>query len=103
MKSLIHAAAIAAAIVVPVASFAQSNVPLTRAQVRAELAQLQEVGYNASHIDNARYPDGVLAAQARVAAQNSVVGGAVDGSADSGAPLTTRPAYFGMKPVNVGQ
>ena len=46
MKSLIQAVAIAAALVVPVASFAQSHSTITRAQVREELVQLQKVGYH---------------------------------------------------------
>ncbi|WP_420800147.1 DUF4148 domain-containing protein [Paraburkholderia tagetis] len=93
MKPFIPAFAIAAVIVAPVASFAQSNAPLTRAQVRAEMVQLENVGYNPSHIDDAHYPDDVLAAQAKVAAQKNAVGGAANGSSDSGSPLAVRPAY----------
>jgi uncharacterized membrane protein len=45
MKSLIQAVVVAAALAAPVAVFAQSNAPLTRAQVRAELVQLEKAGY----------------------------------------------------------
>ena len=45
MKSLIQAVVIAAVLAAPVASFAQSNQPVTRAQVRAELIQLEKAGY----------------------------------------------------------
>ena len=40
MKSLVQVAMVAAALAAPVVSFAQSNAPVTRAQVRAELVQL---------------------------------------------------------------
>jgi hypothetical protein len=69
MKTLISAVAIAAALVVPVASFAQANQPVTRAQVRAELVQLEKAGYNPAS-DDVDYPANIQAAQARVDAQN---------------------------------
>lgn len=71
MKSFIQAVAIAAVLAVPVASFAQSNQPVTRAQVRAELAQLEQAGYNPSHGRDPYYPSDIQAAQARVTAQNA--------------------------------
>jgi hypothetical protein len=37
---------IAAVVLVPAAAFAQSSEPLTRAQVRAELVQLEMAGYD---------------------------------------------------------
>ncbi|HXZ07353.1 MAG TPA: DUF4148 domain-containing protein [Paraburkholderia sp.] len=70
MKSLIQAVVVAAALVAPVASFAQSNAPVTRAQVRAELAQLEKAGYNPATANDVDYPDNIQAAEARVAAQN---------------------------------
>lgn len=106
MKSLIQAVAVAVALVVPVASFAQSNGPVTRAQVRAELAQLEKAGYSPARGNDPHYPDDILAAEAKVAAQNSAVGGVADGSTASGgrvAPVAERPAYDGMKPVYFGQ
>ncbi|SOE70946.1 protein of unknown function [Burkholderia sp. D7] len=80
MNSLIKTIVIATVLTAPLASIAQqSNAPLTRAQVQAELAQLKAVGYNPafdvisdpahSAIDPAAH---VEAAQARVAAQNEV-------------------------------
>ena len=95
MKSLIKAVAIAAILTAPIASFAQSNQPLTRAQVRAQLVQLEKAGYNPSQIDDATYPAQIQAAEARVAAQNessSGVGGAVSGSSQSGAPAVSTSA-----------
>jgi hypothetical protein len=84
MKSLIQAVAVAAALVVPVASFAQSQS--TIAQVRAELVQLQKVGYHVGDGDQAHYPDAIQAAEAKVAASNgnSAYGGVANAS-ESGA------------------
>jgi len=88
MKSLIKAVAIAVVLAAPVASFAQSNQPLTRAEVKAQLVQLEKAGYNPALVNDAAYPSDIQAAEARVAAENSAtrgVGGAVSGSSDSGA------------------
>ncbi|MBB3258339.1 hypothetical protein F4827_003207 [Paraburkholderia bannensis] len=108
MKSLIQTVAVAVALIVPVASFAQSNVssngPVTRAQVRAELVQLEKAGYSPARGSDPHYPDDLLAAEAKVAAQNKAVGGVADGSSASGAAAAAaRPAYDGMKPVYFGQ
>ncbi|MBN3813652.1 DUF4148 domain-containing protein [Paraburkholderia sp. Ac-20347] len=91
MKSLIQAVAVAVALVAPVASFAQSNAPVTRAQVRAELVQLEKAGYRPGDGDNAHYPDAIQAAEAKVAAQNNAVGGVADGSSASGQRAVARP------------
>jgi hypothetical protein len=45
LKSLIPAVALASALAAPAVSFAQSNGPVTRAQVRAELVQLEQAGW----------------------------------------------------------
>lgn len=73
MKSLVQVAVVAAALVAPVVSFAQSSSPITRAQVRAELVQLQQAGYNAARGEDPHYPDSIQAATARVAAQENAV------------------------------
>jgi hypothetical protein len=88
MKSLIKAVALALVFAAPVASFAQSNQPLTRAEVRAQLVQLEKAGYSPSASDNSTYPAQIQAAEAKVAAQNAAsgdVGGVVSGSSESGA------------------
>lgn len=102
MKSLIRAVAVAVAVVVPIASFAQSNAPLTRAQVRAELVQLEKAGYNPARGEDPHYPEDIQAAEAKVAAQSSAVGGVANGATDSGAPVATRPANDGMRPIYSG-
>ncbi|MBB5401923.1 DUF4148 domain-containing protein [Paraburkholderia youngii] len=100
MKSLIQAVAVAVAVVVPVASFAQSNGPVTRAQVRAELVQLQKAGYRGGDGDQAHYPDAIQAAEAKVAAQqaaaNGGYGGAASGSSDEGRPAVSKADWNAM-------
>lgn len=104
MKSLIQAVALAAVLAVPAVSFAQSDAPVTRAQVRAELVQLEKAGYNPGNADNSTYPADIQAAESRVAAQNGAAsgyGGVTGGASASGAVV--RPAsndnmksiYFG--------
>ncbi|WP_233808590.1 DUF4148 domain-containing protein [Paraburkholderia sp. HP33-1] len=84
MKSLVQAIVIAATLAAPVAVFAQSNQPLTRAQVREELAQIEKAGYNPARSNPNEYPANIQAAEARVAAQNSAVGGVTNGSSEQG-------------------
>lgn len=104
MKSLIQAVVIAAALAAPVASFAQSNQPMTRAQVRAELIQLEKAGYEPGRADP-YYPADIHAAQARIAQQNGTAqavesgyGGGVNGVSQSGHPVPAngpKSVYFG--------
>jgi hypothetical protein len=104
MKSLIQAVVVATVLAAPVASFAQSNEPVTRAQVRAELVQLEKAGYEPSRADR-YYPADLQAAQNRVAEQNgtaqpaiSSYGGAATGSSQSGRTASANGAksiYFG--------
>jgi UDP-N-acetylmuramyl tripeptide synthase len=109
MKSLIQAVAVAVALVAPVASFAQSNGPVTRAQVRAELVQLENAGYHVGDGDQAHYPDAIQAAEAKVAAQqvaanggkggnsdNSGYGGVASGSSDAGRPAVSKADWNAM-------
>lgn len=102
-----QAALVAVALAAPLASFAQSNQPVTRAQVRAELVQLEQAGYNPSRSSDTTYPADILAAEARVAAQNggnTGVGGTHSSSSESGARSTSHAqAFDGLKPVYFGQ
>ncbi|HEY4802458.1 MAG TPA: DUF4148 domain-containing protein [Paraburkholderia sp.] len=85
MKSLVQAVVIAAALAAPVAVFAQSNSqPVTRAQVRADLIQVEKAGFNPARSNPNEYPANIQAAEARVAAQNSAVGGVNNGSSQAG-------------------
>jgi Domain of unknown function (DUF4148) len=89
MKSFTRMVLIAALIAAPVASFAQSSQSVSRAQVHAELAQLEKAGYDPR--DWVHYPENIQAAEAKVAAQNATAqaavsgyGGAADGASRSG-------------------
>jgi hypothetical protein len=90
MKSLVQAVAVAAVLSIPAVSFAQSNQPLTRAEVKAQLVQIEKAGYEPGR-DDRSYPTDVLAAEARIASQNSAAasgyGGAVDTTSASAAPV----------------
>jgi len=106
MKSLIYAIFCASVLMAPVVSFGQSQSPITRAQVRADLKQLEQAGYRPASGDEPNYPANIQAAEARVAAQNGAAsgyGGVISGSSASGGGATTHPAsaadlnklYFG--------
>ena len=84
MKSLVQAVVIAAALAAPVAVFAQSSQSLTRAEVRADMIQVEKAGFNPARSNPNEYPANVQAAEARVAAQNSAVGGVNSGSSQEG-------------------
>lgn len=86
MKSLIKAVAIAATLAIPAVSFAQSNQPLTRAQVRQELIEINHAGYNPVTSNWAEYPENIQAAEARVAAQKAEngYGSATSSASESG-------------------
>ena len=96
IKSLVSAVALASALAVPAVSFAQqSNGPVTRAQVRAELVQLEQAGWRPAMDmgNNPHYPDGIQAAEAKVAAQNGAAsgyGGVVSGSSEAGRPAVSK-------------
>lgn len=112
MKSLISAVAFAAVLATPVASFAQSNQPLTRAQVQQQLVDLAKVGYVPSRGNDPYYPADIQAAEARVAAQQggtpqvamtqtaaNDVGGMADAKFQAGHPA----AVAGEKSIFFGQ
>lgn len=87
MKSAFAVVAVLAALNTPLAAFAQSNdQPLTRAQVRAQLVELEQAGYNPA--DWVNYPENIQAAEAKVAAKHA---------AEQGKPSTTAAAH----PVSV--
>ncbi|KAA0996099.1 DUF4148 domain-containing protein [Paraburkholderia panacisoli] len=103
MRSLIQAAVVATALSAPALSFAQSNAPVTRAQVRAELIELERAGYHVEN-DHIHYPRAIQAAEARVAAEHATASGY--GGVESGASLSgtsasvpaqaqARSLYFG--------
>ena len=100
MKSLIQAVALAAVIATPVAAFAQSEQPVTRAEVKAQVLQLEQNGYNPAASVDGQYPADIQAAEARIAAQHangqdtSGYGSPTGGSSQSGSgqhPMVINP------------
>lgn len=93
MKSLICIAIAAACSAAPIVVFAQSSSSVTREQVRAEVIDLQKVGYSPGTASDYDFPGNIQAAEARLAAQRagaqkSTSGGygpAIGGSGQSGA------------------
>jgi hypothetical protein len=91
IKTLTNALISVAVLAVPVLSFAQQpSAPVTRAQVRAELIQLDAAGFKGAPI-GPHFPANLQAAEARVATQNGVAqapartyGPSTDGSSQSG-------------------
>jgi hypothetical protein len=74
MKSLIRSIITVAALTAPVIAFAQQSTgPVTRAQVRADLVQMEKAGYNPARRDDATYPADIQAAEARVAAKRAAM------------------------------
>jgi hypothetical protein len=69
MKSLIQAVAVAAALVAPIVTYAQTNQPVTRAQVREDLKELDQAGFNRNDLF---YPQSLQAAEAKVAREHRV-------------------------------
>ena len=99
MKSLIQTVAVAVALVAPVVSFAQSNAPVTRAQVRAELVQLEKAGWRPAAGADPHYPDDLLAAEAKVSAANGAAsgyGGVSASTSDAGRPAVTKADWNAM-------
>jgi len=88
---LVQSLIIAAVVSIPAVSFAQSNESLTRADVRAQLIQLEKAGYNPAS-DQTQYPKNIEAAQARIDAANGVsarsYGSSTGGTAAAGSRAT---------------
>jgi len=98
MKTLIQVVVVAA-LVAPALSFAQSsNAPVSRAQVRAELVQIEQAGYRPGD-DDTHYPVAVQAAEGRVAAENGATsgyGGVANGASQSGRSSVSRADWNAM-------
>ena len=85
-KTIVSAVILASALASPVLAHAQNNDPVTRAQVKSELAQLQRAGYSQGG-DQANYPEALQAAQKRVDALNagaSSFGGSTESISEAG-------------------
>jgi hypothetical protein len=71
MKSLVKAVALVVVLAAPVVAFAQSEQPLTRAEVKDQLKQVEQAGYQPGRSSDATYPADIQAAEARVATHNA--------------------------------
>jgi Domain of unknown function (DUF4148) len=77
---------VAAALISPATvSFAQSQ-PITRTQVKAQLAELEKAGYVPGN-ERPTYPEDLQAAEAKVAAQHAAISD--NTSAKTGTPAAT--------------
>jgi hypothetical protein len=103
IKAFVPALVIASALAAPTFAFAQdNNSPVTRAEVRGQLVQLEKAGYNPSS-DHADYPKNIQSAEARVNGQdNTAYGPSSAGTVSSGAPRASitnmsdrNSVYFG--------
>ncbi|SAK83376.1 membrane protein [Caballeronia pedi] len=96
---VIQSLIVAAAVAIPALSFAQSSQPVTRAEVRAQLVELQKAGYDPAS-DQTQYPRNIQAAQARIDAAHGLTayGAPAGGSVASGA-RSTDADVIGLGPV----
>jgi Domain of unknown function (DUF4148) len=105
MKKIFVCLAIAAGtLAVPALSFAQTNGPVTRAEVRADLVRVENAGYNPSMASDPYYPADIQAAEAKVAAQEdrSQAKQAFGGVPEQGTSLSGAPTRTAMKSACVG-
>lgn len=105
MKSLIKAVAIAAVLAAPLASFAQSSQqPVSRADVRNELIQWEQAGYNPATSNDMNYPADAQAAERRVEAQNPALAQTepVANTSGYGAPMSGSSQSGGMVQPTTG-
>lgn len=79
--------------VTPVPSTAQSNHPLTRAEVHDQLVQIEKAGYEPYRGNDTNYPGDIQAAEARVSAEQATAqadtsgfGRATQGTSEVGRP-----------------
>ena len=91
MKTLVSSTLAALIIAAPAVSFAQQTThPLTRAEVKAELAQVVAAGYRPA-MDHNTYPAAILAAEERV--RENAVAQAASNAASSTAPAADTTGY----------
>ncbi|WP_250511415.1 DUF4148 domain-containing protein [Caballeronia sp. GACF4] len=92
-KFLVSLAFAVSAVAAPAMSYAQSNQPVTRAEVRADLVRLEKAGYKPAVNDDATYPADIQAAEAKVAASYA----ATHGTSDVGGAALTGASASGSK------
>jgi uncharacterized protein DUF4148 len=84
MKSLVHIVVAACALTATSLAFAQTSIdPITRAEVRADLVQVEQAGYQPA-TNQREFPQNIQAADAKLAAQQNSTAAAVGGVAMPG-------------------
>lgn len=106
-RILISLALAAATLGAPALGFAQSNAPLTRAEVRADLVRVEQAGYNPARGNDVDYPADIQAAEAKIDAHSDrqlamqAVGGvAQNGTSASGSSFHTARSSDCVGPVS---
>jgi hypothetical protein len=105
LQMLVGLGLAAATLGAPVLSFAQSNAPLTRAEVRADLVRVEQAGYSPIGA-SPYYPADIQAAKAKIAAQDDqqltdqTVGGVAGRSTASGSASHTAMHSSCIGPVS---
>ncbi|MCG7400140.1 MULTISPECIES: DUF4148 domain-containing protein [Caballeronia] len=109
MKSFVKAVAVAAVVVAPALSFAQTDSSLTRGQVKEDLRQVEAAGYDPSRSDQTSYPSDIQRAERRASGQNNAYnadmnsyGGAPSGRSAAGMRAMPRMDNDGTKPLYFG-
>lgn len=93
----------AAALIAPSFAFAQSEGgAVTRAQVKQQLVELEQAGYNPTGAQ-LNYPADLQAAQARVNANQASYGSSPTGTSQSGAGVVPVAATSGPNSIYRGQ
>ncbi|SOE92608.1 protein of unknown function [Burkholderia sp. D7] len=102
MKRTLFATVLLSALTLPAVAFAQTDAPLTRAQVRNELVEMHNAGYVAD--TDASYPTQVMAAEQRVATRRASgsYGPTTNGTSASGGTIRATE-ITGLKPIYFGQ
>ncbi len=102
MKLVIRIITLAVATVPALAFAGQSSEGMTRAQVRAQLVQMEQAGYNPARRDN-YYPRSIQQAEARIKssesprqADTSGYGSTQPTGSASGGPVEGRAAALGL-------
>ncbi|MBB5461121.1 DUF4148 domain-containing protein [Paraburkholderia sp. Cpub6] len=92
MNTIFKTIALIVCVAAPAVSFAQtSNDPTSRAQVRAQLVQLEHAGYKPSKL---HYPADIQAAEARIGVHNAAAAnGAANGGTGYGPPAAGSSQY----------
>ncbi|SAK71681.1 membrane protein [Caballeronia hypogeia] len=110
MKSFVKAVAVAAVVVAPAISFAQTGSTVTRSEVKQDLQRVEAAGYDPARSDQTSYPADIKAAEKRASSQSNAYnadmnsyGGAAAGRSAAGTrtmmpPMDndrTKPTYLG--------